>query len=170
MHPIIIALVTVGSIIALAIIGRRAVRDVGALRRGEVGGSSQDYRSFIVERAVFEAAVAAHRRAARAPREWALATCTVLTGFGVWLAGLLYDDLGFIAVSITVGWAILIGGTAITFRRHRDRVERYGLVCATCRQPLIDAVEWRGQLARADVVLATRRCPACGADCFAAET
>ena len=131
-------------------------------------GSSHDDRSLVVERADFEAAIAALRQAARAPREYALAIVTIVGAVGVWLAGIGSDGTN-ILVCLAAGWAIMLGGNVMAFRRHRGRVEKYGLACLTCRQPLIEAVEWRGRLARADAVLATRRCPACGTECFAAE-
>jgi RNase P subunit RPR2 len=74
-----------------------------------------------------------------------------------------------LAVTFLGGWALLIGANLLAARRYRVQISRYGLACPACYAPLVQYLEPRSGRKRADVVLASGRCPDCGARVFAPD-
>jgi hypothetical protein len=122
-----------------------------------------------VQRTDMEAAMAALRHEMNRVSEALIAIGGVGGTVAIWLSGLQSDQGSLLPVTFVGGWALLIGLNIRNLRRYRRMVSRYGLACPACFKPLIEMIEWRGSLKRADVVLGSGRCPDCDQRVFARE-
>lgn len=122
--------------------------------------------ALVVRRADIEAAVLVHRRESNGVAEWIIA----IGGFGgtmaLWLSGIVSDRSGVLMPTFVGGWAIMISALLLMMHRYSRRIAKLGLQCPGCAEPLVELVKWRTGVKYADRVLATGRCPNCGAQCF----
>jgi hypothetical protein len=117
----------------------------------------------------FAAAVRAYRRRHRSAANWMLAAGMpggLGLGYGLIVAA---EQLGLGATlagpAFTLGWlvALLSGGTLVL--RERKLQRQWGLDCPACGGAIVTS----GAPHRADLVMATGRCPTCGAPQFAED-
>ena len=64
-----------------------------------------------------------------------------------------------------LGWAVSLGSIGVALRRQRRLTNKWQWACPSCSEPLI-AKRGINPLARAEIAIATGRCPACGEQLF----
>ena len=114
-------------------------------------------------------AIAAYRRGTTRTREWVIGIGGLVLALSTWMAGLASSSDVVVLSAFVGGWVILLALNLRNWRRYTREIARLGLTCPGCRQPIVEMIEWRGRLQRADAVLTTGRCPSCGVDCFSPE-
>ena len=131
--------------------------------------SHDDDRILALTREDLVASVSAYRKGSRSSLMW-------LPGAGVFGGLALGASLIFIgealhwpevlgAAFFFSGWAISIGCLIVVFRRNRRLVESCQWKCAHCEAPMI-ATRGVNPAARAEVAIASGRCPVCGEELF----
>ena len=112
------------------------------------------------------ALVASYRAATQGRRQWSLfagGLGGLALGAGLITAG---EALGWPASLFpwffALGWAIALGCYAVLWRDGRRARARYQFDCPACGVPLIDGSLGRAGPSRAELVVASGNCPACG--------
>ena len=124
----------------------------------------------VLTREDFAACVRAYRRRHRSPANWML-----LAG----MPGGLFMGLGLVVAAeqlglgpnlagpafFSLGWLVaLLSGGALVFQERRLQ-RQWGLGCLACGEAIVSSSHPH----RADLVMATGRCPGCGASQFAED-
>jgi hypothetical protein len=123
----------------------------------------------VVRREDVADAVNHYRRSARSAREWFVAIGGIALVLGIWAVGLASDSTSMLLATFVAGWLALAALNIRARHRYSAEISRLGLACPSCREPIVEMIEWRGLPKRADAILATGRCPTCGGECFAPE-
>jgi predicted RNA-binding Zn-ribbon protein involved in translation (DUF1610 family) len=88
-----------------------------------------------------------------------------LTVFGVLMA---VGELGHVAIlsapiAVLAGAAAALGLGVQQWRRERERRAAYAFACPACGTSIISAAPWADDQVRVETVIASGRCPGCGA-------
>ncbi len=75
---------------------------------------------------------------------------------------------GWDPVFLALGWGLALGGMSIHWWRRQRAMEGLKVECASCSMPLLHG---KGQalFSRAELIVATGNCPACGHEFIARE-
>ena len=115
------------------------------------------------------ASVAAFREGSRLRHGW-LAGAGTFGGFAlalglVALTAWLHWPPAVAWVFVGFGWAVSLGSLAVILRRQQRLTNKWQWACPNCAELLI-AKRGINPLARAEIAIATGRCPACGEPLF----
>lgn len=112
------------------------------------------------------AVAAAYKRAAR--RAELFGTAGVVGGFAVgavllqlrgWLGWPERLDLPF----LLTGFALAYLSAVFSWRRQRQELTRFQLLCSSCNAAMLTSHPWRSEVSRAELIASTGAYPSCGA-------
>lgn len=132
------------------------VRSSEAVRQSRGRSGTQLRRQDVVER------LAAYREFS--VTKWlfigigGLALGPSLITLGSWLA---WPDV-LSPVFFAMGWAIMLGALAVSWKQERATRARYQVHCPACAEPLLDSTVASRGASRIEVAIASGRCPHCG--------
>lgn len=109
---------------------------------------------------------AAYQRELQGRKTWAWVAAgwggMALGGLLIWVAERLGWPKAFQPGFFAMGWAFLLGSTAVVLVRGRRLRARYEIRCPECNVSLLGRPNLHGELTHAELAIATGHCPACG--------